>query len=134
MFSRREPTQPQKVMTNMMMPTIINITEGSTDRYARAASEKKTGLQKLKTETKTCLIKCNRKQRDTWVCGLSFCFTSGSKKAQSEHLILPPTLLSENNLPACFIMRAYTPIDTIAREINWGRETKKNIMFEYDHI
>lgn len=38
MFSRREPTQPQKVMKNMRTPTINSIIAGSTVRHARAAS------------------------------------------------------------------------------------------------
>ena len=46
MYSRREPTQPQKVRMKVKTPTTMSITAGSTDRQARAASEgkkKKTG-------------------------------------------------------------------------------------------
>lgn len=39
MFSRSEPTQPQKVRMNMRTPTTSSITAGSTDRHRRAASE-----------------------------------------------------------------------------------------------
>lgn len=44
MFSRREPTQPQKVMMNMRTPTTISMTAGSTDRCARAVSERQKKL------------------------------------------------------------------------------------------
>lgn len=39
MFSRREPTQPQKVRKNMRTPTISNSIAGSTARHARAVSK-----------------------------------------------------------------------------------------------
>lgn len=38
-FSRRDPTQPQKVMMNMRTPTINSITAGSTARHASAVSK-----------------------------------------------------------------------------------------------
>lgn len=40
MFSRSDPTHPQKVMMNMRIPTTNNIIAGSTDRQARAVSER----------------------------------------------------------------------------------------------
>lgn len=45
MFSRREPTQPQKVMMNMRTPTTISIIAGSTDRQARAASRQEVSQE-----------------------------------------------------------------------------------------
>lgn len=39
MFSRREPTQPQKVRKNMRTPTINSSIAGSTARHARAVSK-----------------------------------------------------------------------------------------------
>ncbi|KAF3859180.1 hypothetical protein F7725_021579 [Dissostichus mawsoni] len=46
MFSRSEPTQPQKVRMNMRTPTTSSITAGSTDRHRSAASEEeKRGAQ-----------------------------------------------------------------------------------------
>lgn len=50
MFSLREPTQPQKVMMNMRIPTTISITAGSTDRHARAASDRREGKRSSKTD------------------------------------------------------------------------------------
>lgn len=38
MFSRKEPTQPQKVTMNMKIPTTMSMTAGSTVRHAKAVS------------------------------------------------------------------------------------------------
>lgn len=52
--------------------------------------------------------------------------------------VCPPTHLNmktgcalsiKDHLPACFIMRAYTPIDTITRAISWGEDGGKKIFW-----
>lgn len=52
MFSRREPTQPQKVRKNMRTPTINNSIAGSTDRHARAVSKGIGGEKKTQNNVK----------------------------------------------------------------------------------
>ena len=59
MFSRREPTQPQKVMRNIRTPTAISSMAGSTDRQAMAVSGEKGEEQMRRTYKK------NRPEEDT---------------------------------------------------------------------
>lgn len=54
MFSRREPTQPQKVMKNMRTPTINSIIAGSTVRHARAASGETENNLKTSNKVNYC--------------------------------------------------------------------------------
>lgn len=82
---------------NMRTPTTNNIIAGSTDRQARAVSEKVSKVQFMLLYVQMFRILQGLEQ-------------NSRNKAYLGHSLW--------HLPACFIMRAYTPIDTITREIN----------------
>lgn len=106
MFSRREPTQPQKVIMNMRTPIIISIMAGSTDRHARAVSESETEKKK-----ETLHLKTNPRKTKSFLFAFEKVY-----------------------LPACFAMRAYTPITTINREIILGVGKKRDLFINVRRI
>ena len=116
MFSRREPTQPQKVMMNMRTPTISSIIAGSTDRHARAASgenNKRRGAQSV-----------TLKQSNSTSPGLTGSPDSGEGGESQEHWRFSQWRIAYLHVSSCGRTRRSPPSPSRLAERTEGEKNK----------